>query len=107
MTLLKLVKTSETKNFINFEEFESGLKICLMKEKFNIVLQRFIRWRNNPTETNFTTQLFNLICKADDRNKIKFLKGFPEEMVLWLLWYTHKEGEEGFMREYGRSLNSD
>lgn len=107
MTLLKLVKTGETKNFIDFEELESGLKICLMKEKFNIVLQRFITWRTGSNVTYFTAQLFNLICRADDINKIKFLKGFPEEMVVWLLWYTHKEGEEGFMREYGRNLNSD
>lgn len=107
MTLLKLVKTGETKNFIDFVELESGLKICLVKENFNIALQRFITWRKALNTTYFAAQLFNLICHADDINKIKFLKGFPEEMVVWLLWYTHKEGEKGFMREYERNLTND
>ena len=74
MTVLRIVKTDETKNMIDFEELTSGIKICLMKSNFNLTLERFKFWRNNLTATNFTAQLFNLICHADDPNKIKFLK---------------------------------
>ena len=101
MTLLKIVKSGETKNFISFDELTSGTNVYLTKTKFNKVLKLFKYWRSNQTSTSFTAQLFSLICHADDLNKIRFLKGFPEEMTIWLLWYTHKGGEEGFFKEYG------
>ncbi len=100
MTLLKIVKTGETKNFISFDELTSGTNIYLTKSKFNKTIELFKYWRSNHTSTSFTMQLFNLICHADDFNKLRFLKGFPEETAVWLLWYTHKGGEVGFFKEY-------
>lgn len=103
MTFLKIIKTGETKNMLNFEELTSGIKICLMKSDFSKVLERFKNWRNDNFATNFTAQLFNLMCHADDVNKIKFLKGFPTETTIFLLWYTSK-GEEEFLREYSNII---
>lgn len=107
MTFLKIIKTGETKSMLDFEELTSGIKICLMKSDFSTVLERFKNWRKDNFATNFTAQLFNLMCHADDVNKIKFLKGFPTETIIFLLWYTSKSGEEEFLREYGNITTED
>ena len=93
MTQLEITKINETKNFLNFKEKISDLEICLMKEDYKRALTRFMYWKKNTNSTNFTAQLFNLICKADDLNKINFLKGFPAETIIWLLWYAGEEIE--------------
>ena len=107
MTFLKIIKTGETKNMLDFEELTSGMKICLMKSDFNRVLERFKNWRKDNYATNFTAQLFTLMCHADDMNKINFLKGFPTETTIFLLWYTSKFGEEGFLKEYSNITDED
>ena len=61
MTLLKIVKSGETKNFISFDELTSGTNVYLTKSRFNKVLELFKYWRSNQTSTNFTAQLFSLI----------------------------------------------
>ena len=100
MTQLKIIKMQETKSMIDFSECYSGLNICLMKSNFNRAFNRFKIWRNNQFGTDFTSELFRLACHADDNNKYKLLVGFPDEMVVYLLWYK-SESEEKFFEEWG------
>lgn len=38
--------------------------------------------------TNFLCQLFDLIGKADSRNKERIAKGFPDEVAVFNTWYN-------------------
>lgn len=100
MTGLVVIKESETLNMLNFSEAATGMKFCLMKEHFKKAVRELEYWRNDCQASNFTASLFRLICKADDKNKAKILKGFPDEMIAYLLWYK-SEKEEKFFAEWG------
>jgi hypothetical protein len=94
-----IIKKDETKNFLNFEEVTTGLKICLIKSDFNKAIERFKRWKDHDS-TNFYHGLFNLMCHADDNNKLKFLVGFPAETTVYLLWQQTKDTKE-FLNIWG------
>lgn len=96
MTELRIIKTNETKSMIDFQECYSGLNICLMKSNLIIAYQLFKNWLNNQYADNFHSELFRLACHADDHNKYRLLVGFPEEMVVYLLWYTSKNQDDFF-----------
>lgn len=55
---------------------------CHLKRALNEVE----RWQNCGG-SGFTIKLIELIAKADKYNKEKILKGFPEEICAYLLWY--------------------
>ena len=90
----------ETKNMLDFIEILTGEKICLMKSDFRKAVEKLKEWQENPTADNFTCRLFCLICKADFNNKKKFLKGFPDIMIVYLLWYYSKS-QESFFAKWG------
>jgi len=100
MTALKISKENETKNFLWFVEYYSGFSVCLDKTQFNKVFEQFRYWLEDNMGSCFSAQLFRLICHADDNNKIKIMHGFPEHMVIYLLWYT-SESEEKFFETWG------
>lgn len=47
----------------------------------------FLRMRG-ANQTNFTTQLLNLIGKADDENLERLRIAFPETVRAWQDWFT-------------------
>jgi len=94
MTFLRIQKIDESKSLITFEEITTGIKAQLMKEQVYKAMQNLQYWRKDINATNFTSMLYVLLSKADDRNKLKIFVGFPEEAVCWLLWYTNKEVSE-------------
>lgn len=44
----------------------------------------------------FTSDLLNLMSKADTENKEKLALGFPDEYFLWLWWYQREEPDESY-----------
>jgi len=94
MTTLIIRKIESSKNLICFEELTTGMKAQLMKENMHRAMENLYYWRKDICATNFCSMLFNLLCKADDRNKMKIFVGFPEETICYLLWYTNREVSE-------------
>ncbi len=75
-----------------------------MKSDFETAVKSLRYWRITQNMTCFSSQLYSLMCHADDDNKLKFLQGFCAETTAFLLWYTHKDGEAGFLKEYKKYL---
>lgn len=98
--MLIIMPSGETKNMIDFTEILTGEKICIMKTDFIKAVEQLKFWRQNQNATNFSSMLFSLFCKADLQNRIKFLKGFPAEMTVYLLWY-HSNSEQEFFDTWG------
>jgi 2-oxo-4-hydroxy-4-carboxy--5-ureidoimidazoline (OHCU) decarboxylase len=96
MTELMISKDSETLNMLGFQELVTGNKFILMKENFAKAVRELRYWQQNPTANNFHSMLYNLICKADERNKTKLLTGFPDEMTAYLLWYKSTSSDDFF-----------
>ena len=84
MTNLKIERISDSKNLVDF--VVDGNVYCAMKSKVKWALCELKRWQYT-SGSNFTHQLFNLIAKADEENKLKLLKGFPAVMCAYLMWY--------------------
>ena len=57
-------------------------------EYFINAVNKLKYWRENLDTPGFDSILYYLISKADDRNKLKFFVGFPEETIAYILWYT-------------------
>lgn len=107
MTTLMIHKTNSSKNLICFEELTTGLKAQLMKENVYKAMQNLYFWQKNSDLTNFSSMLYQLLCKADDSNKLKIFVGFPEETVCFLLWYTNREeSEQKFFDSWLKELNN-
>lgn len=94
--MLRVMPSGETKNMLDFIEFLTGEKITIMKTDFIKAVEQLKFWRQNQSATNFSSMLFSLFCKADSLNRIKFLHGFPAEMIVYLLWYYSKSEDEFF-----------
>lgn len=95
---MTVTKIDETKSFIDFDvDIKNFTDVfSFSKEEFNKAFKEFEHWRNDLTATNFSAQLFKLICKADSENMAKFLRGFPEHTVIYLLWYGSRSTEDFF-----------
>lgn len=96
MSALRVEEMSDTKNMVDF--VINGKKYCVMKGYLWWAITEVKRWQYSGG-SNFTLQLISLIAKADDENKQKILKGFPEVVCAYLLWY-YKEA-------FGVKYNSD
>lgn len=96
MVALKIEEMSDTKSMVDF--VINGKKYCGMKSRLWWAITEVKRWQYSGG-SNFTLQLMALIAKADDDNKQKILKGFPEEVCAYLMWY-YKEA-------FGEKYNSD
>ena len=59
-----------------------GVSISELKKAYKEVE----RWQSLGG-SNFTIKLIELIAKADKYNKEKILKGFPEVVCAYLIWY--------------------
>lgn len=86
-----------TKSLVDFEV--DGVKYCVMKSALKSALKKVERWQYISGCTDFGVKLIGLIAKADDNNKRKFLKGFPEEVCAYFMWF-HKRG-------FGKNYTSD
>ena len=91
MTYLQINKIDSSENLITFEEITTGVKAQVMRENMYKAMENLYYWRRDLSATNFSSMLYTLLCKADDRNKMKIFVGFPEETICFLLWYT-KQG---------------
>ena len=98
--IVAVIKAGETKNMLDFTSLLNGENICIMKTDFIKVMEKFKIWRSCQTLTDFTSQLFCLMCHADEPNRLRFLKGFPTETVIYLLWY-YSNSEQEFFDEWG------
>jgi hypothetical protein len=99
---MTVTKIDETKSFIDFDvDIKNFTDVfSFSKEEFNKAFKEFEHWRNDLTATNFSVQLFRLICKADSENMAKFLRGFPEHTIVYLLWYESPTEDE-FYEKWG------
>lgn len=95
-----IIPINETKNFLDFLEINSKIKICVNKTDFIKAVEDFKVWRENLQATNFSSDLFRLMSHADSMNMIKILTGFPVRASVYLLWY-HSDTEEEFWRKWG------
>lgn len=95
-----IIPINETKNFLDFQELYSGVKICLNKSEFIKAVEDFKVWRENLQATNFSSDLFRLMSHADSINMKKILTGFPVRASVYLLWY-HPDTEEEFWQKWG------
>lgn len=87
------IKTTE--NTIEFFIASDETKISVSRADFEKNFKEFMNWRNNVSATNFSSELFRLMCHADFINARKILKGFPVRSILYSLWYNSKT-EENF-----------
>lgn len=77
----------EIKKGKHFVEFVINGKIyAVLKDDLKYAIKEVERWQSCGG-SNFTIKLIELIAKADEHNKDKILKGFPEEMCAYLLRY--------------------
>ena len=95
-----IFQIGETKNFLDFQELYSGVKICLNKSEFIKAVEDFKVWRQNLQATNFSSDLFRLMSHADPINMRKILTGFPVRASVYLLWY-HSDTEQEFYDKWG------
>lgn len=86
--MLKVENMSDTLNFIDFEL--NGIKYAIFKIELAKAFLEMLRMVNNERNTNFSRKLLELICKADENNKLKLAKAYPEFVCAYLCWY-HKE----------------
>lgn len=56
-------------------------------------------WRQRDGQNYFTVQLYDLIEKADNNNKVRLAQAFPVEVVTYLEWQDSPT-EEAFYRKY-------
>ena len=96
-----IIKLIETKSFICFQELYSGKHFDLEKSDFKNALEQFKIWRSEQDSTSFSAELFRLMSHADNNNIRKILTGFPEETIVYLLWY-HSDTEAEFYKRYDR-----
>ncbi len=96
---MRIVKESETKSFICFRETTTDTKLDVEKSRLEKAVWELRTWEMNPQASNFTAQLYNLVCKADCENQKKLLQGFPARMAAYLLWYNSPD-KEAFYNEY-------
>lgn len=54
--------------------------------------------------TNFNSQLFSLIAKADEDNKERLRVGFNEAVVCFRLWRESESPEEFFKEHLGQEF---
>lgn len=64
----------------------NGRRYTVLTDYLKHAIKEVERWQCCGG-SNFTIKLIELIAKADEHNKEKILKGFPEEMCAYLLWY--------------------
>ena len=98
----RVTKIDETKSFIDFDvELRNYTDVVsFSKEEFNKAFQQFKNWNEGICFSNFSAGLFSLMSKADIFNLEKFLKGFPEHTVVYLLWYE-SPSEDEFYEKWG------
>lgn len=95
-----IFQIGETKNFLDFQELYSGVKLCLNKSEFIKAVEQFKVWRSNVGATDFSSELFRLMSHADCINMKKILTGFPVRASVYLLWY-HSDTEQDFYNKWG------
>ncbi len=72
------------------------------KIELTYAVKELFFWQYNRMQgDNFHSLLYNLICKADSKNKLKFWKGFPAEMEAMRLWNAASDQGDELFREYG------
>jgi hypothetical protein len=67
-----------------------------MKSHFDIAVERLHYWQYGDEPTNFTSQLFSLMQKADKENFAKLADAFPEEANALLLWRASSDPDAFF-----------
>lgn len=98
-----------TKDKITFLAYQSGTIKTVKKEDLKKAYKEFLNWRENASATNFSAELFRLMCHADYINAGRFFNGFPEESIIYSLWsnskteQTFKEMTEYILKEEGEN----
>ena len=82
-----------TNEKIDFYSLEGETSVN--KDEFLKSVKELINWRENIAATNFSAELFRLMCHADNNNAAKILKGFPSDAIAYSLWY-YSQSEEKF-----------
>lgn len=90
MTLLNVNLVRDMNCIIRFS-IEDEYYITDSKNLTEIFKELYV-WQNTNSDC-FHSQLFSLISKADDYNKVNISKGFPVEVFAWYCWYfkTYKD----------------
>lgn len=97
----KIKPIGKTDNFIDFTNIETNKRYCLNIEEVQKAYRQFKMWRMNNFGTTFACRLYNLMAQADIENIRKFLNGFPEHAIIYLLWY-HSDSEGAFFKKWGK-----
>lgn len=104
---MKVIEDDKTKTQITFVEVEdTGSVLVIKKKSLESAVRELKHWQDNPSASNFTSQLYNIMCKADSDNKKKILKGFPARMVAYLLWLDAPDKDE-FYKKYSNLTELD
>lgn len=104
---MQVTEMGMTKSMVEFEI--KGKKYIVMKSSLRTALKEVERWQISGG-SNFTIKLIELIAKADNENKERILKGFPEVVCAYLLWFYKIafgqlfESDEKFFEEMYRLL---
>ena len=82
---LKVSNMAQTLNFVDFEF--NNQKYAINKSDLIKAFEELKIWYESWNRTNFSQKLIELICKADDYNKIKIAKSYPEFICAYYCWY--------------------
>ena len=110
MLEMTVAEMKMTKSFV--ECVVDGKIYNLSKSYLLLAINEVKRWQYGGA-TNFTAKLIGLIAKADSSNKRKIFKGFPEEVIAYLMWYTKiafgkkYEGDQEFFEAMRELLDTE
>ena len=102
---ISVEKLEESKNFINYREMSTGIRLCLEREQLQTALCRFKLYRRIANLTDFYTNLYRLMDMADEKNLLNFLVGFTAETVIYILWSQSKLKETKFIEKLEKELS--
>ena len=75
-----------------------GKFLIISKQQIIDAFNKLYVWQKCNSDC-FHSQLYRLICKADDENKLKLAIGFPSEFFAWYCWYKQCYLDKKFKNE--------
>lgn len=75
------------KDFQMIEVVVENIRYLLSRKELKQGIERVFNWQYCKG-TDFGTKLVELIAKADDNNRFKIMRGFPETVIAYLLWFN-------------------
>lgn len=87
--------------FISEDEVEKR------RDRFRPFVEKLYHWQYGSDKTNFSSQIFSLMGKADAENEVRLYRGFKEYVIVWKLWYYHPNPPQFFKEWLGYEVPAE